>query len=798
MAAEPDAEPSRSDVGILFVHGIGTQRKGTQVVPFVKALQRSLLKGEIAVEGEGRFDTDVESVTLTGSEPAHALMAVRRKDSKAQASEWLIAESLWSDSFIPPTVGETLRWLAFTAPLVLTTRAIEGIQRSFRALRSDIFSFWKFAIYLIWVPLALPVGLVAILTIAVLALIRGLIPFAWAKDLIASLELLVTHAIGDSYLYSTDSVNSVAMETAVGRDIDWLRERSAKVVIVAHSQGASVAAAALARRKPVAAFVTLGAGIGQLAWLKRANANNAAGVVALVTWVAALGIAGAAIWAIAVAVGGNLLPIYLIVGFGGLVFVPQLIAGAAVPVLRSTRSELAPVDRLPSPTAPEKWEDLWATSDPVPGGAAAAREYQNVTSIAVWNKGDLLRDHGSYLANGSEVMARIARLALLESREPTRLGAAASLVTTLPLTDGLRHRRGMWIERLRVVLAVGLIAFLVRQWAEVATIGDYWFNRVHSVWADVPVAIPFTTIPTASVLSVVVVTAFFLLVYAVGALIAAAWDASESAGSVRAQLFTPENGFGSRGLFIAFVAYFWLVVALLVLIIPVPVGQFEPAVAIASPVLGALAASVLAQYALTIPFLTWSHDKSKAAWIRDSTAQSRRRAYWRIIPFTTVLFVALLLGSGFVRFDNQVLISVIGFVLIFYVAMALSLRFTRHDYVRPQRERRSFRYFPDGPPATGTPRWVIAVFAELIVIGLQVLAYVLFFTQFSLEAQGYAFLLVVILGFVGTIGFVFWLDDLSGSLDPGSSRWAWLNWALIVISLALSVAFFVRLATFYD
>jgi len=91
----------------------------------------------------------------------------------------------------------------------------------------------------------------------------------WVIKRIAS---VVTAFLGDSFALITDASAESAMLQRVSRDYVWCREQASHTIVIAHSQGASLARSVLKDRGTrQTTFVTLGAGVGVLHSLKGAD-----------------------------------------------------------------------------------------------------------------------------------------------------------------------------------------------------------------------------------------------------------------------------------------------------------------------------------------------------------------------------------------------------------------------------------------------------------------------------------------------------------------------------------------------
>jgi pimeloyl-ACP methyl ester carboxylesterase len=128
-----------------------------------------------------------------------------------------------------------------------------------------ILTIWFVASMTVWLAVAaLTVGVWLAL---VLAAIPGLDKLPLVGRLVKWMRMFVVKFAGDTYVLQHDGFGARSMLTKVKSDLAWLEERSDRVVVVAHSQGASLALRALQEddHPKVRRLVTLGSALRALA-----------------------------------------------------------------------------------------------------------------------------------------------------------------------------------------------------------------------------------------------------------------------------------------------------------------------------------------------------------------------------------------------------------------------------------------------------------------------------------------------------------------------------------------------------
>ncbi len=298
MPAEPRTLPltvkdaasdgSREIVGLLLVHGIGSQRRGTVVSASTDALAAwlSARVGERAQVVDARLRPTDPAVTT----PAHARLQVDNFDC-------LIAESRWADAFIAPSYGTILPWTVVSVlrtvhhdvrellrarPRVTSGALTEqcAAQRAgFATYRpgetSVVFRHVKAAVLLALI--------VPVLLVLVLATLLSVVPPL--RTMAVRIQSVMSATIGDSYMFVTAPTARAAVINQVHVDLAWLAgQQPDRILVAAHSQGAAVALEALRSLGPDVLpgtpidLVTYGSGARKLENLRGTRDHDRGGV----------------------------------------------------------------------------------------------------------------------------------------------------------------------------------------------------------------------------------------------------------------------------------------------------------------------------------------------------------------------------------------------------------------------------------------------------------------------------------------------------------------------------------------
>ena len=458
MTTDRGAHPP-GDVGILFVHGIGDQQRAVTLERFAEPLVDWV---DARARGLGGSGADVSEASMgeEGADPAHEWVEIELPDGTHV--RWLLAEALWAKSFPTPPASAVLSWAgSFSSRVVarlishllrpvgavleMTGRGMGFARGTAEAMAGNGASaasgvglfqlaIWLVVIFImvisyVWVPLvayALALLAVGVLAVAATWLVATALSLGVKVPLVSGrvnkLATKLVLSVGDSYALMRERGPAASMRTSVKDSLDWLSSRSRRVVIVAHSQGAALSVAVLARHQAprVDSLVTVGGAIGllrdvephpvtalraarpDLRWMNiwagwdpiSAGPVVDQGERASERWAEIFGRDPAAPGPVKVPV--DMLPPGEEApnpagGIGG-----ELVGAVGAGIGEAYRQmALVTLKAIPRPAEPP----------PIPDKVAGPAE------VAVHNRASLLRDHTSYTDNVEQVIARIAEIA---------------------------------------------------------------------------------------------------------------------------------------------------------------------------------------------------------------------------------------------------------------------------------------------------------------------------------------------------------------------------------------------------
>jgi hypothetical protein len=386
--SSPKGAPQR--IGIVCVHGIGSQRPGETLLdwsrPIVKVLTDWIAahRGQAESLGSIRLDpatirdpVATSHVDFSGGQLPIVEIAVPTATGDDggswPAQTWVMTEAWWAARVQPPSLGSMTDWIRKDFG-----RVVEGIRAGIgeehererlRAVTAEgpdepawIRRLDEITVARIRPLLTLLWGLAYMLLLLPYALIRSL-PIGPLKDAagLRQLDSFLVDWFGDMRILLRDPAQAANVRGRLADAIRALRSdyNCGRVIVIAHSGGALVS------------FTTLTDG----AYLSDPRFEGLK-VDKLITHGQALALA----WRLSNVAGG-------------------------VPVGDRLGGDMA------SSQPDLQWVDFWSTYDPAPGGRFRAPEglALEVDSIAVRNRMSILDDHGGYWDNDEEFLVPLVR-----------------------------------------------------------------------------------------------------------------------------------------------------------------------------------------------------------------------------------------------------------------------------------------------------------------------------------------------------------------------------------------------------
>ena len=303
---------------------------------------------------------------------------------------WLLAESTWADVFEQPSFGSVATWSLRVVPLFLLTQFVDQLSDDLTNTRITRAAL-SFSYLVLTFPLALLIQLLVLLLVP-LSLLPPLRP------VVGPIQRWISAVIGDTFVLLTSRFQFQSMVSTVRQDLDWLVRRCDVIAVLGHSQGAAVAHEAVrqAQEPKVERFITFGSAVARLKALRQVTEHARPMLTAssLVTFSASV-LTGLYLWSL---FGSGPSLLQLVFGFWGLGTALAL-ANYLMPFSLKQINEKCHETQQFGLAEHTKWEDYYATADPVPNGQMLyARDYTQ-SSLEVYNGANLFTDHTTYWKN---------------------------------------------------------------------------------------------------------------------------------------------------------------------------------------------------------------------------------------------------------------------------------------------------------------------------------------------------------------------------------------------------------------
>lgn len=477
-----NASPEKgAELGVLFIHGIGQQKRGDTLLEFGEPICRWLEASGAKVQvGKTQLGIDPDDPAA----PAHADVSVSaRGDFYDRTGRVLLAESCWAESFPTPTFREVARWALIALPWTLAMQFASRFEPAMGARGGLLRHYPRFALDTVRYVLVFLLGACVQLCVAGL-LVLALVPIPKLRDLLLRLQVRIAGIIGDSYVLLDSPIRASAILSNVRGDLEWLVRRCRRVALVGHSQGAAVAHRLIERLEKegeegkalldsVNLYFSFGSGLGKLHDIQEAFREGGATLwLGFILMLSVLVISAAVPLALLTTTGPNLLVGFLVLlaycGF----FAILLFLGMSS--FRSRQSLLLTSFRKtnsgnqgePQRSPSVRWVDRFATADPVSSGPLLPGEPDDIDSQPVRNRASFWSDHTTYWENRDEFVRMLV----------DELGSPFSSMyrSGVSLDEAVARRRWRtaWLSAFRIVGTAALMGALWGLWKHLAPLGD--------------------------------------------------------------------------------------------------------------------------------------------------------------------------------------------------------------------------------------------------------------------------------------------------------------------------------------
>jgi len=271
-AGEASMTATPHQLGILLVHGIGTQPAGETITRWGDTFVKTISE---ATNGTVNAIVERAGPDLAGGD-GERTEALLRLEHDGTTHHWLLAEGWWAESFLAPTYLEFCSWSLRALPWAIAAHAGQRYwaveSKSVRKSDAARFAGVKLIAGLLLAPV--------VLTVLFLVLLLGVLPIPALRGMLLSVQRLFTATVGDSLVFVDSPVRSALIKSRILTALKALQERCERTIVVAHSQGPAVAVEALGGvaglndppKQQADTLLTFGAGTNQLSVLRRSEA----------------------------------------------------------------------------------------------------------------------------------------------------------------------------------------------------------------------------------------------------------------------------------------------------------------------------------------------------------------------------------------------------------------------------------------------------------------------------------------------------------------------------------------------
>lgn len=271
----PHPPAPKHTLGVLLVHGIGSQSAGETLIHWGDALRETIAA---ATRDDAVITVQRAAIEASDSGDARPEATVTVQTGVHEES-WLLVEGWWADAFPPPSYRELVSWSLRALPWALTMFFVERYREARERTGASRLISVTLTLLLLCLSLLVSPFLVAVLGSM---LLLGALPIPRLRAAILAVQSSLTATIGDSLAFVESPMRAALIRSRFLDALARLERECRRTVVIAHSQGAAVVLDALGRIRPPQrreeqsetaaavpdALVTFGAGIKQLAILK--------------------------------------------------------------------------------------------------------------------------------------------------------------------------------------------------------------------------------------------------------------------------------------------------------------------------------------------------------------------------------------------------------------------------------------------------------------------------------------------------------------------------------------------------
>lgn len=212
---------NKCDLGVLLIHGIGTQREGDTLIQFGEAIYKWLSDWLAGIGAS--WATTLRDATLKSpgrGAPASMILDFKHRDELVQC--WLLAEGWWADTLQPPTFTEFAKWALSIIPSAVLLHFGQLARRSNATISYGLHIIGsKESWYYLWKGLREIASIVVMLPLGCLLrsgrsgrahrfLVPALLPFDSVRSFLRTVQKTLSSTLGDSFVFISSPVQQAA------------------------------------------------------------------------------------------------------------------------------------------------------------------------------------------------------------------------------------------------------------------------------------------------------------------------------------------------------------------------------------------------------------------------------------------------------------------------------------------------------------------------------------------------------------------------------------------------------------
>lgn len=255
----PPTTPYTADVAVVFVHGIGAQKRGSTLAAGIECLETvgelETIKVSTPENPEEPWSTSLKLTTSTGAVRVLAVDGWWDDTVNLGSGSWRHVWRIWGWTVLIAPIS--LFWNGLLA--MFATKGFDPATDSEDTWRTRLVHLHS----LLWRGvIIIPLVLLGVMAGSLLAMIDPVLAKSPALGRFR-IEKVAQPIIGDAWAFAASRQERTIISNRIKGVIGWSKRMTPRQVVVAHSQGGAISREVLSEI-PVGALITIGSGAQQL------------------------------------------------------------------------------------------------------------------------------------------------------------------------------------------------------------------------------------------------------------------------------------------------------------------------------------------------------------------------------------------------------------------------------------------------------------------------------------------------------------------------------------------------------